>query len=67
MDEAKLKSCPFCGHAPSWRLTKKKTCQLHGDEYQDYILGCFSPRCPIKPYKLSNLKSDCIKSWNKRN
>lgn len=62
-----LKPCPFCGHKATWQLTKIQHCQLHGDPYQDHILGCFSSKCEMKPYIISNFKSKCIKAWNNRN
>jgi len=66
MTEEKLKECPFCGHEPSWRLTKVMHCQLHGDEYQNHILGCFNPKCIMKPFSTEPTKYWCIKNWNTR-
>ena len=61
-----LKPCPFCGGTPTWRLTKKKYCQLHGDEYQHHILGCQKCHCPIKPMVIGNIEDHLIKAWNTR-
>ena len=64
--DEEVKPCPFCGHKASWKLTKKKHCQLHGNEYQDNILGCFSPRCEMKPSITANRISMCVEEWNNR-
>ncbi len=65
-DRAEMKPCPFCGHKPTFRLSETKHCQLHGEPYQDNILGCFSPHCSMGPQKLSPCKSALIDDWNKR-
>jgi len=66
--EEELKPCPFCGHKPTWQLTKKKNCQMHGDEYQDHILLCASPHCPIHPRMLliGPNKESLREAWNTR-
>jgi len=61
-----LKPCPFCGHAPAWRKSKKRRCQLHGDIIQDDILGCFSPFCKFKPQISETIKEHSMREWNKR-
>jgi hypothetical protein len=61
-----LKPCPFCGHAPTWSLAKKQYCQMHGEAYQNPILGCRSSKCDVKPFILQTSKHWCIKIWNKR-
>jgi len=66
MKDTSLKPCPFCGGEAYWRLSKKKYCQLHGDSYQDHIVGCFKPRCDIQPSILGCNKEALKESWNKR-
>ena len=41
--------CPFCKRKPSFGLTKKTGCQMHGDPIQHVTLGCKNPYCPAKP------------------
>ena len=64
--EQNLLPCPFCGSKGQIRRTKKKYCQLHGEEYQDYIVGCFSSKCPIKPSKIETTNYWAVKNWNSR-
>jgi len=61
-----LKSCPFCGGQPTWRKTKIKHCQSHGDPYQDHILLCAKPKCEISPMIQGNNKERLINTWNTR-
>lgn len=45
----KLKTCPFCGCAPSMHLGKRTGCQLHGDPSQPVVIKCNYEKCPAKP------------------
>jgi len=61
-----LQTCPFCGSKAQKRLTKVKYCQLHGDSYQDHIIGCFNSQCPVQP-KITHCNERCaVTEWNTR-
>lgn len=62
----KLKCCPFCGHPGSHRLTKIKHCQLHGEPYQDFIIGCFNNNCTVQPRLIAPSLEVGAPKWNKR-
>lgn len=48
-DLPELKVCPFCGGVPTFGLTKRTGCQLHGDPIQYVIIGCRNDKCKFKP------------------
>jgi hypothetical protein len=41
--------CAYCGQKPSFGLTVKRGCQMHGDPIQHVILKCKNVRCPAQP------------------
>jgi len=41
--------CPFCGSEPTFGLTKRTGCQLHGDPIQYVLLGCRNDKCRVNP------------------
>lgn len=42
--------CPFCGRKPTFGLTKKTGCQMHGDPIQRVTLFCNNTKCEAKPF-----------------
>jgi len=64
-EEKEILPCPFCGKPATWRKTKMKHCQLHGEPYQDEILGCFHKNC-VGPSLCKNIRDHAIDAWNKR-
>ena len=57
-----LKPCPFCGGRARKELGKRKTCQLHGDPYQDTIIRCPLDNC----VRMEGVEAVVIAKWNSR-
>jgi hypothetical protein len=57
-----LKACPFCGGRARKELGKRKTCQLHGDPYQDTIIRCPLNNC----VRMEGAEAVVIAKWNSR-
>lgn len=54
--------CPFCGATPVTRALKAKTCQLHGDVIQDWMVCCPHGHAQIK----APTKELAMTRWNER-
>jgi hypothetical protein len=56
--------CPFCGGQPQWAMFNNLDTRL--EPKPTYALGCWEPKCPIRPKIAGPTKEFCKKSWNTR-
>lgn len=58
----RLKSCPFCGHEPAMGAIATNEAP---DKWQD-VVGCFNPRCFVRPEAVASSMSLALRRWNRR-
>lgn len=57
-----LLRCPFCGAVPVTRQMKVRTCQLHGEPLQDWMIACPKGHAQRK----ASTRALAIEQWNER-
>jgi len=66
---ADLKPCPFCGKKASISTKKMRGSQSFKDGDDNcyyYFVGCFKPKCSVKPKTLAPFSKLAVSYWNTR-